>query len=419
MRALEVPTVNMQRSGFPLAVVAGLALPVAVFASKALAALFALAAVAALAIHVFSRRALPPIPVRLGAALAAFLILAAASAAWSLTPDRTLWATAPLAGLMLGIAVLLGIVRLLDEPTRARIGTALLLGVVVGAAALLIEKIFDRALLRAGLSVLGWDGNASPYTLKPAATVLALAIWPCLLVLSRRVSRPATAVAGSILFATALFSGGDATALSAILGLGAFWLARRRARIMAPLLGAVLAGFMIAAPWIPSLFPDPRVSMTGIDLLPNSAIHRIIIWQTTAEHIRARPWLGHGFDTARSLYPQKTTMKFILAKPTVGGMAGFEAELIPLHPHNMALQVWLEMGALGAGLAMAALLSILAALSRAPLDATERAAGYGFFVAALVIAATAYGAWQAWWLSALGLNAAFLVAAFSRAPKTP
>ena len=154
--------------------------------------------------------------------------------------------------------------------------------------------------------------------------------------------------------------------------------------------------------------------MTGIEYLPNSGVHRIAIWQTTAARIHERLWLGHGFDTARSLYPQSTTVDVRFAKPTMGRSEGFNSEPIPLHPHNMILQIWLELGAAGAVAALAALLSIFVGLARMPLEKTERAAGYGFFVTALAIAAAVAGAWQAWWLSALGLSAAFLVATFSR-----
>jgi O-antigen ligase len=156
--------------------------------------------------------------------------------------------------------------------------------------------------------------------------------------------------------------------------------------------------------------------MTGIEYLPNSGVHRIMIWQTTAERIRERPWLGHGFDTSRVLYPRSSIVDVRFAKPTVGQSIGFNAEPIPLHPHNMILQVWLELGVVGAGMVLAALLAIIAGLARMPLERDERAAGYGFFVTALAIAAVAYGAWQAWWLSALGLGAVFLVAMFSPPP---
>lgn len=400
---------------FPLVAAALFALPLAVFAPKALAPLFALVALAALAIHVRTRRSFLPVPKRLGAALAAFLALAAGSAAWSLAPDRTLEAAVPLAGLFLGFACLLGLAHGLDDRDRARMRAALLIGLAAGLALLLIERSLDRPLLRAGLAWLGWRTNTLIFTLKPAATVAALLVWPGLLIAARRFSRavvPAAAVAmGAIAFA-----GSDAAVLGLALGVPAFLLARGRPRLAGPVVGAALAGLILAAPWIPSLFPDPRVSMTGIEYLPNSGVHRIAIWQTTAARIHERPWLGHGFDTSRTLYPSSTSVVVRFAKPTIGKSEGFNAEPIPLHPHNMILQVWLELGVVGATATLAALLSILVGLERMPLEKTERAAGYGFFVTALAIAAVAYGAWQAWWLSALGLSAAFLVATFSRRP---
>lgn len=401
----------------PLVAAAGFALPLAVFAPKGLAPLFAVVAIVALAAQVLTRREFLPIPKRLGAALAAFLVLAAGSAAWSLTPERTLEAAVPLAGIFLGIACLLGLAHGLDDENRARLRTALAIGLMAGLGLLLIERSLGRPLLRAVLAWLGAGGDALIFTLKPAATVAALLVWPGLLILARRFSRPVVLAAAAAAFGAIAFSGSDAAVLGLAFGAPAFLLALGRPRLAGPVLGAALAGLILAAPWIPSLFPDPRVSMVGIEYLPNSGVHRIAIWQTTAARIHERPWLGHGFDASRSLYPQSTTVEVRFAKPTMGKSEGFNSEPIPLHPHNMILQIWLELGAAGAVAALAALLSILVGLARMPLEKTERAAGYGFFVTALAIAAVAYGAWQAWWLSALGLSAAFLVATFSRPAK--
>ena len=187
-----------------------------------------------------------------------------------------------------------------------------------------------------------------------------------------------------------------------------FGLALRWPRAMGPALGVALTVLTLGASWIPAAFPDPRVLMTGIEYLPNSAVHRIVIWQTTAKHIHERPWLGHGFDTSRSLYSQGAAEQVHFARPTVGKSDGFRAEPIPLHPHNMALQVWLELGAVGVVLVLGALQSVLAVLSRMPLSVVNQAAGHGFFVAALSTSVVAYGAWQAWWLSALGLCVSLL-----------
>jgi exopolysaccharide production protein ExoQ len=400
------------RLSLPLAA-AGLMLPMAVFASKAMAPLFAAAALAMLAGHILDKRSFPPIPPRIGATLGMVLIYAATSAAWSLTPERTVAASVPFAGLLLGVAWLLGSAHRLDEEERMRVRSFLLIGVAVGLGLLAIERAFERPLMRAWIALFGWGGNPDLFTLKPAATIAAVLAWPFLLALRQRASRVATLAAAAALFAVVALVGAGAAILGLVLGGAVFFLARRWRRVMGPLLGVALAVFMTGAPWIPSLFPDPRVSMRGIEYLPNSAVHRLYIWQTTVGHIHERPWLGHGFDTARSLYPQQTAITVSLAKPTFGNLSEIIGEPIPLHPHNMALQIWLEMGALGAGLTLVVLLAALAALARMPLGKTERAAGYGFFVTTLTIAAVAYGAWQAWWLAALGLGATFLVVSFA------
>lgn len=402
---------------FPLVAAAGFALPLAVFAPKGLAPLFAFVAAFTFLVHAAARRSFVPIPKRLGAALAAFLVLTAASAAWSLTPDRSLAATLPLAGIFLAIAGLLGLAHDLDAAARRRLRVVLVSGMIVGVGLLLIERSFGRPLLSTIVAWFGWRGDTHIFSLKPAATVVALLTWPFLLILARRSSR-AVVLAAAILSAVIMFVGSDAAVLGLMLGVPVFLFARWRPRVAGPFLGVALTGLILAAPWIPSLFPDPRVSMTVIEYLPNSGVHRIAIWQTTAVHIFERPWLGHGFDTSRILYPQSSAVDVRFAKPTIGMSEGFSAEPIPLHPHNMILQIWLELGVIGAFATLTTLLSILVGLARVPLENNERAAGYGFFVTALAIAAVAYGAWQAWWLSALGLSAVFLVGIFSRAQKS-
>jgi O-antigen ligase len=76
-------------------------------------------------------------------------------------------------------------------------------------------------------------------------------------------------------------------------------------------------------------------------------------------------------------------------------------QILPLHPHNAALQVWLELGAVGAALAaaLAWLLGVAAARATCP------AAAAGALASGAVTAMLSFGAWQAWWIAA-GLLAA-------------
>jgi hypothetical protein len=75
----------------------------------------------------------------------------------------------------------------------------------------------------------------------------------------------------------------------------------------------------------------------------------------------------------------------------------------------MALQVWVELGLRGAFLVAVALGRIIRAAGR--LDASVTPAAAAAIVAALLVAAVGYGAWQAWWLSSLAMLPVLLKAA--------
>jgi O-antigen ligase len=388
----------------PIFLVLGLILPLAVFSSKSLAPFIVLFATVAIIHHILVLRAIPLSPIRLSAVLTIFLILAAASSLWSLTPLSSFQAVWPVAAILFCTLSLAGIARATVAADQALVQKSFLAGFFVGIILLLIESGLNRPLLRIGSALLDLEVGAEKFKLKPAATIAVLLFWPALILLCRKkISWIWLFVTVTLLFAMGMLVSSDVAILSLALGGIFFGLGFWHSRATGWLLGVLMTISIITAPWLPSLVPDPRVSVSGIEYLPNSGIHRIFIWQTTARHIRERPWLGHGFDTSRNLYPQSSFTSFNLPKQTIGGLKEIRGEPIPLHPHNMVLQVWLELGAAGAILLLTVLLTILAALSRKLLGKIEQAAGYGFFVTMLVVACVSYGAWQAWWLSAVGL----------------
>jgi O-antigen ligase len=91
---------------------------------------------------------------------------------------------------------------------------------------------------------------------------------------------------------------------------------------------------------------------------------------------------------------------------------------MPLHPHDAALQVWLELGLPGAVLFAAIVAMFWSRLAAAPWPRIYLAASAGALAAALAAAAGAYGVWQEWWLGTLAL-AAFLITAAARAIRPP
>ena len=130
------------------------------------------------------------------------------------------------------------------------------------------------------------------------------------------------------------------------------------------------------------------------DWLAASAQHRIEIWDFAVQRIAENPVLGWGFDGSRhmeSLYPDPSDTGRVIAA---------------LHPHSAPLQIMLELGAVGAVIALALLGLIAMRLGGAA--GQTRMFGQPLFVAALAIASVSYGAWQNWWL-ALVVSVALLV----------
>jgi O-antigen ligase len=86
-------------------------------------------------------------------------------------------------------------------------------------------------------------------------------------------------------------------------------------------------------------------------------------------------------------------------------------EPIPLHPHNAAVQGWLELGVVGAAALALVLVTAVRAVAASAVARTDKAVCLAVFVTGFTIASLSYGIWQGWWLGALWLAAAFTVAA--------
>jgi O-antigen ligase len=90
------------------------------------------------------------------------------------------------------------------------------------------------------------------------------------------------------------------------------------------------------------------------------------------------------------------------------------AELLPLHPHNAALQIWLELGLVGA---IAAAAAMLALGRRIRGDRATRAALAGTLLAACTVGSVGYGIWQGWWMGALWILVALGAVLIPSKPK--
>ncbi|HET7594167.1 MAG TPA: O-antigen ligase family protein, partial [Stellaceae bacterium] len=139
--------------------------------------------------------------------------------------------------------------------------------------------------------------------------------------------------------------------------------------------------------------------------LKESAIHRLIIWRFVADRIAERPLLGWGMDASRAIPGGEAHASDVMPEVKLTGIV----TMLPLHPHDAALQWRLELGLAGALLCVAIVGLVLwrvAAGTAGP--PAQRALALGCAAAVLTIAMLSFGAWQAWWLSAVWLTAALV-----------
>ncbi len=384
-----------------LACGAALLAPIALVSPLAVAPLFALVAVAAIAgaMPGLLREAWP----RAGITLFAIAILwTGASSLWALEPGLVwrLWLSITVTAI-LGLALIV-IADNLPIADRQRIANFLVIGLVVALTILTIEAIPRYLGLRPTPQqwvVTHLARRFNPSSLNRAATLIAIVTWLGAVTLARRYGwrrawlLPAWAAMVAPAFESlAAVAASLAAAAAALLVVHARHATRRLA------IAGIVIGFALM-PLIPHWQPFYRLFA---DRSRDGSIwHRTEIWAFVADRIAERPLLGWGLNAAR----------------VVPGGKGFiqpGVENLPLHPHNAVLQIWLELGAVGATIGAAiAVLVVYHATSPGHAQGT-RIGMTAAAAAALTVATTAYGLWQGWWMAAL-----WLIAALARAGAMP
>jgi len=136
---------------------------------------------------------------------------------------------------------------------------------------------------------------------------------------------------------------------------------------------------------------QPSVKPEAADKpLPGSIAHRYRIWRFAADRAAERPFFGWGFDTSRALPGGHQLMRD-------------GAELLPLHPHNAVLQVWLELGVPGLLLLCIVLWRTYMPPGWHDFKRRELLIRTQTVTVIFIAASVTFGIWQSWWLATIAL----------------
>lgn len=322
-----------------------------------------------------------PLAYPLGIASLAFLAWAAVSITWSPDPRASVRAFAEFAG-SVAIAFLIATALPARMPASAR---RLFWAAISLAALLIVADLWSGLALRRALGArvayfvynrpvltLMALGVPAMAMLRHAALAAALTLACVGLAIARAES--GAAVLGAAV-ATVAFAAARSLPRKLVIGAAALGLAAALA--LAPLAGDILAGTMPAA-------LHDRLRGT-------SSRARVDIARSFGAVVRRSPWAGAGFGASAEM-------------ADTDAAAAVAPELRPLlgvgHPHNAALQIWVELGAVGAALATIVVLLLLRLMAGLRRDLL--APRLALLMGAAAVSLVGQGAWQGWWPAALG-----------------
>jgi O-antigen ligase len=343
------------------------------------------------------------------------LVLALASAAWAPQP------TAPLGPFVKGVLYLLCAVafseaiRLERRSNVFHIAEGLWIGAFIGMTYLLLEILSHQAvklhlyrfleLTRSDLRpphYFNWRGDylasISSFDLTRNIAPVTLCLWPALLSIRSGLSPRAARIVGAMLYiiagAVVILSEHETSKVALVISSLIYLLAKLRPVLSLRILRMVWVAACLAV--IPLSLALHRGDLQQAGWVQYTARHRVVIWNHTAKEALKSPLLGAGAG-----------MMYRLSRTDEGPEDGFQT-VLP-HAHNIYLQTWFELGAVGA--------AILTLIGLAVLEKIERMRSriqphvQATFASATVMAAASYGMWQPWYIGMFAFCAvAFAIA---------
>lgn len=430
-------TLPVRAPGSPLANpavaagVCGVALVLALVSPRATPIALGLIGIAVIGLALFAghlaavRSLMVPLP-DIALAIAPFTIYLFANALWAVDPSEGLSRALLFLAIVALVAALARAAAAASADATHRIVDAIWLAVLLATAFLCLEIVFDQPVRRLLATVFpalrpsakharvidGVVQDIGLYTLNRNLGLLNMLLWPVLLAMRSRLSTRIGLLAGIgllALAAMAMFGSHHETSMLAIVAASVVFVgmiyATRVTRAI--VLASWVAALLLVVP-LADIAHDAGLHRAS--WLPGTARNRIVLWNVTADKVREAPLLGIGIGSTKPLDE--------VSRDGATREAGDSyAQRTGRHAHNVFLQTWFELGAVGAILLLVA--GIVALRKFARLEARAQPYVYASFVATMVIAAFSWGMWQPWFMAAFGLWAALLVLTLESDRRTP
>lgn len=341
--------------------------------------------------------------------VAAICLLAVLSTAWAVDPETTLGRAYKTSALLLLSLPLLDILRSAPENFLKRLNIPFCVCVLLTGLVAFIELKFNFQLYRLVNSIPASDKVSGSVINKNVAAFTLLL--PIALAFCHRAGRYSLSI---LLAVAALLIAGITESQASQLALIAIPLVWLSLFVM-PVAGISIAFTVIALviclmPWLSPLafvsFAED-LSQDGTIAKQASASMRLENWDFISRKIMENPWTGFGMDATRSIDDFQSRQLY------------FPSNVI-MHPHNMALQVWIEFGVPGIFITIGFLGFLLRRFLNLP--QTQRRLPFTVFCTVIVFLMISWSMWSGWLLAlmiyAAGLTVLALKTSTAPAPSS-
>ncbi len=241
-------------------------------------------------------------------------------------------------------------------------------------------------------------GRMMEYIYNRTIVTLVLLIWPLLALVAARANWKLALL--MIPVPIAVFTGESQTAvLGLLIGVVVYPIARLFP-VLTNRLGLVAVLIALAtAPFIGTLAKQGLGASFHKTLEAAHSDDRVNIW-LSFEAVAQKKWLlGNGFGSSLNMQNAAVAKTIPAERVTLLGAS---------HPHNAFLQLWVELGAVGAGLVALLFIRLFQAFGRS--DPLLQPYLLTWVAVVCGIALVSHGAWQAWWVAAIAASVAGFLA---------
>jgi O-antigen ligase len=338
------------------------------------------------------------IPVALYVPFIVLGALASASLLWSISFETSLDRVLKMTPILFaGVVTLSGAVH--SKPEHIRIYLAALLFALISGCLLVVFELNTGDIIHRVLHHIPENIDVASAAYNRGTNIIVLSCFSVLAYYRYIAQQPRLLV--PLLFALLglmVFTDSQSAQLALALGLVTFFAFPYRVKLCWYGLMVLVFVLTLGAPFIAPWLYGHAAYINALPFLGGGmgyAGPRLEIWDYISRYILESPITGYGIEATRTITDFDSKEVFLTGNTI-------------LHPHNFALQFWIEFGMVGALIAASGLVWLVWLIHKLDNHVAQRTA-LASFIAILSVSAMGYGMWQSWWMGAVFLTAAHTV----------